>query len=39
MEAKAYVIVGIYQGENLWGLLAAYQNSRPRNWEPEEKIY
>jgi GAF domain-containing protein len=36
MEAKAYVIVGIYQGENLWGLLAAYQNSRPRNWEPEE---
>jgi methyl-accepting chemotaxis protein PixJ len=32
-EVKAYVIVPIFFGEQLWGLLAAYQNSRPREWE------
>jgi len=36
IEAKAYAIVGIYQGQNLWGLLAAYQNSGPRHWQAEE---
>lgn len=32
-EAKAYVIVPVFSGEKLWGLLAAYQNSQTRNWE------
>jgi methyl-accepting chemotaxis protein PixJ len=35
-QAKAYVIVPIVQGERLWGLLAAYQNSGPRAWEDGE---
>ncbi len=35
-QARAYVIVPIIQGEKLWGLLAAYQNSSPRNWEEAE---
>ncbi len=36
MQAKAYVIVGIYQGTKVWGLLAAYQNSAARDWQEEE---
>ncbi|NEP72930.1 MAG: GAF domain-containing protein [Okeania sp. SIO2G4] len=35
-QARAYAIVAIYQGEKLWGLLAAYQNSAPREWEAAE---
>ena len=35
-EAKAYIIAPILQGEILWGLLAAYQNSGPRDWQGEE---
>ncbi|MBD2578345.1 GAF domain-containing protein [Oscillatoria sp. FACHB-1406] len=35
-QARAYVIVPIFQGENLWGLLCAYQNSGPRQWLEEE---
>ncbi len=35
-EAKAYAIAPIFEGEKLWGLLAAFQNSGPRHWEPEE---
>ena len=35
-EAKAYAIAPIFQGERLWGLLAAYQNSAPRHWHPDE---
>ncbi|MGD1702775.1 GAF domain-containing sensor histidine kinase [Dapis sp. BLCC M229] len=35
-QAMAYAIVAIYQGEKLWGLLAAYQNSAPREWEAAE---
>ncbi|WP_416235747.1 GAF domain-containing protein [Nostoc sp. UHCC 0252] len=35
-EAKAYIIVPIFFGDKLWGLLAAYQNSRPREWETWE---
>ncbi|YAF98434.1 MAG: GAF domain-containing protein [Nodularia sp. CChRGM 3473] len=35
-EAKAYIIVPIFFGENLWGLLAAYQNSGTRDWQPWE---
>ncbi|MBZ8183269.1 GAF domain-containing protein [Oscillatoria salina] len=32
-QARAYVIVPIFKGVQLWGLLAAYQNSGPRKWE------
>lgn len=32
MQAKAYLTVGVYQGEKLWGLLATYQCSAPRSW-------
>jgi methyl-accepting chemotaxis protein PixJ len=35
-QARAYIIVPIVQGERLWGLLAAYQNSSPRAWEDGE---
>ncbi|WP_158535114.1 GAF domain-containing protein [Acaryochloris thomasi] len=31
---RAYAIVPIFVGKNLWGLLAMYQHSRPRQWEP-----
>ncbi len=36
MVARAYMIVPIFQGEKLWGLLAAYQNTEPRNWQEDE---
>ncbi|MFM9265133.1 GAF domain-containing protein [Tychonema sp. BBK16] len=36
LEAKAYAIAPILQGEKLWGLLAAYQNSEPRHWQQHE---
>jgi methyl-accepting chemotaxis protein PixJ len=35
-EVKAYLIVPIFYGERLWGLLAAYQNSSPRAWQSWE---
>lgn len=35
-EVKAYVIVPIFSGEQLWGLFAAYQNSGPREWEASQ---
>ncbi|MBN3896349.1 MAG: GAF domain-containing protein [Nostoc sp.] len=36
MEARAYILVPIFQGEKLWGLLAAYQNIKPRDWQEDE---
>jgi GAF domain-containing protein len=36
LQAKAYAIIAIYQGQRLWGLLAAYQNSTTRHWQEEE---
>lgn len=36
MEARAYMIVPIFQGDKLWGLLAAYQNTKPRDWQEDE---
>ncbi len=36
MQARAYMIVPIFQGEKLWGLLAAYQNLKPRDWQEDE---
>jgi GAF domain-containing protein len=35
-QAKAYVIVAIYNAQKLWGLLAVYQNNGPRQWQPDE---
>lgn len=36
MEARAYMIVPVFTGEKLWGLLGAYQNDKPRVWEKGE---
>ncbi|MEH2072272.1 MAG: GAF domain-containing protein [Nostoc sp.] len=36
IQAKAYAIAPIFIGQQLWGLLAAYQNSAPRHWETSE---
>lgn len=35
-QAKAYAIAPIFEDDKLWGLLAAYQNSEPRQWQPDE---
>jgi GAF domain-containing protein len=35
-QAKAFVLAPIFQGETLWGLLAAYQNGQPRSWQQYE---
>ncbi|MBW4562559.1 MAG: PAS domain S-box protein [Mojavia pulchra JT2-VF2] len=35
-QAKAYITVPILWGNQLWGLLATYQNSGPRQWKTEE---
>ncbi|MEH2064356.1 MAG: PAS domain S-box protein [Nostoc sp.] len=35
-QAKAYIIVPILYGTQLWGLLASYQNSDVRQWKPGE---
>ncbi|MEM9276348.1 MAG: GAF domain-containing protein [Cyanobacteria bacterium P01_F01_bin.143] len=35
-QEKAYAIAPIFRGEKLWGLLAAYQNSAPRQWQESE---
>lgn len=35
-QARAYAIIAIYNGDMLWGLLAAYQNSGPRQWQERE---
>jgi methyl-accepting chemotaxis protein PixJ len=36
MQIKAYIIVPIFVGDNLWGLLAAYQHSEVRHWDDAE---
>lgn len=35
-QARAYAIIAIYVDQKLWGLLAAYQNSGPRDWHEDE---
>ncbi|WP_293099371.1 GAF domain-containing protein [Moorena sp. SIO3I6] len=32
-QARAYLIMPIFQSDKLWGLLAAYQNTGPRQWQ------
>ena len=36
MQARAYVIVPVFVNQKLWGLLGAYQNDRPRDWDEAE---
>lgn len=36
LQARAYVIVPIFCGNQLWGLLATYQNAEPRQWQSSE---
>lgn len=35
-QARAYIIVPIFLGSQLWGLLATYQNAAPRQWTEAE---
>ncbi|MEG5064802.1 GAF domain-containing protein [Microcoleus sp. B3-A4] len=35
-QVKAYAIAPIFVGQELWGLLTAYQHSGPRCWESSE---
>ncbi|OYQ64790.1 histidine kinase [Pseudanabaena sp. SR411] len=35
-QIQAYMVVPVFVGDKLWGLLAAYQNSGSRNWETSE---
>ena len=35
-QVKAYVVVPVFEGDKLWGLLGVYQNSAPRKWEESE---
>jgi GAF domain-containing protein/two-component sensor histidine kinase len=36
LQARAYAIAPIFESDRLWGLLAAFQNSAPRNWQADE---
>jgi len=36
LNVKAFCIAPIFQGDRLWGLLAAYQNDLPRQWKEGE---
>lgn len=36
LQAKAYIIVPIFCGNQLWGLLANYQNNSSRQWKEAE---
>jgi two-component system, sensor histidine kinase and response regulator len=39
LQARAYIIAPIFSGHQLWGLLAIYQNDKPRQWQnPEIEI-
>ena len=33
LQIQAFCIAPIFQGDRLWGLLAAYQNQKPRKWK------
>ncbi|HEY9706527.1 MAG TPA: GAF domain-containing protein, partial [Allocoleopsis sp.] len=35
-NVKSCVVVAIFKGQELWGLLSAFQNSGPRHWEKNE---
>jgi len=35
-KIRAYILAPIFTGSKLWGLIAAYQHSSPRQWQPFE---
>ncbi|NEO86147.1 MAG: GAF domain-containing protein [Spirulina sp. SIO3F2] len=35
-QARAYAIAPIFQNKQLWGLLGAFQNAGPRQWQTDE---
>lgn len=35
-QARAYAIIAIYKGKDLWGLLAAFQSTDVRHWQQSE---
>ncbi len=35
-QVKSYIVVPIFCGDKLWGLLGTYQNSSPRHWNASE---
>lgn len=35
-QARAYIIIAIFNNQQLWGLLAVFQNSGPRQWEESD---
>jgi signal transduction histidine kinase len=35
-QARAYVIIAILHSQRVWGLLAVYQNTGPRDWQEHE---
>ncbi|NDJ19683.1 GAF domain-containing protein [Myxacorys almedinensis A] len=37
-EARAYVLVPVFKNQQLWGILAVYQNSEPRQWEEADVL-
>lgn len=36
-EIRAFLTVPVFVGEQLWGILAAYQNGAPRHWQLREQ--
>ncbi|MEX0269346.1 GAF domain-containing protein [Leptolyngbyaceae cyanobacterium UHCC 1019] len=36
LQARSYITVPIFCGNQLWGLLANYQNANPRHWQESE---
>lgn len=36
IQCRAYIIIPIFQANQLWGLLAVYQNAGPRQWNASE---
>jgi signal transduction histidine kinase/CheY-like chemotaxis protein len=36
LQARAYITAPIFCGNQLWGLLAVYQNGSPRHWQEAE---
>ena len=36
IQAQSFCITPVFQGNMLWGLLAAYQNQHPRHWKEGE---
>lgn len=35
-QARAYAVAPIFDGDRLWGLLVAFQNTEPRKWDTDE---